>query len=61
MVHEVNISFMRFYFILVLAFLISCDENKKGSDDFKKQSDIPTTGQSIDKKISPGKKVSDYY
>ena len=61
MVHKVHISFMRFCFILVLALLIGCDENKKGSDGYKKQSDIPTTGQSIDKKSSPGKKVSDYY
>ena len=51
---------MRFFFIIALAFLVSCGE-EKGIDGYKKQSDIPLTGQSIEKKISPEKKVSDYY
>tara|TARA_B100000029_G_C17232104_1_gene835752 strand:- start:374 stop:559 length:186 start_codon:yes stop_codon:yes gene_type:complete len=61
MLYKAHKSFMKFYFILVLALLVGCGEDKKGSDGYKKQSDIPATGQSIDKKSSPGKKVSDYY
>ena len=42
-------------------FLISCsDENQKKSN-YKKKTDIPLTGQSIDKKVNPSKKVSDFY
>ena len=42
--------------------LISCsDENQNKSNNFKKQTDIPLTGQSIEKKVNPSKKVSDFY
>ena len=56
----VNKSLINFFLIIALVFFPSCGE-EKGSDGYKKQSDIPVTWQSIEKKNSPGKKVSDYY
>ena len=42
-------------------FLISCSDENQNKNNYKKKIDIPLTGQSIDKKIDPSKKVSDFY
>ena len=42
-------------------FLISCSNENKIKSNYKKKTDIPLTGQSIDKKVNPSKKVSDFY
>ena len=48
--------------ITVFSFLlISCSDENQNKSNYKKQTDIPLTGQSIDKKVSPSKKVSDFY
>tara|TARA_Y100001935_G_C17072238_1_gene392148 strand:- start:311 stop:484 length:174 start_codon:yes stop_codon:yes gene_type:complete len=48
--------------IAVLSFsLISCSDENQNKNSYKKKTDIPLTGQSIDKKIDPSKKVSDFY
>ena len=41
--------------------LISCSDENQNKSNYKKKTDIPLTGQSIDKKINPSKKVSDFY
>ena len=41
--------------------LISCSDENQNKSNYKKQTDIPLTGQSIDKKVNPSKKVSDFY
>ena len=48
--------------IIVFSFLIvSCSDEKQNKSNYKKKTDIPLTGQSIDKKAAPNKKVSDFY
>ena len=48
--------------IIVFSFLIiSCSDEKQNKSNYKKKTDIPLTGQSIDKKAEPNKKVSDFY
>ena len=42
-------------------FLISCSDEKQNKSNYKKNTDIPLTGQSFDKKNNPSKKVSDFY
>ena len=42
-------------------FLISCSDENQNKNNYKKKTDIPLTGQSIDKKVNPSKKVSDFY
>ena len=42
-------------------FLISCSDESENKSNYKKKTDIPLTGQSIDKKVNPSKKVSDFY
>ena len=42
-------------------FLISCSDENQNKSDYKKQTDVPLTGQSINKKTNPSKKVSDFY
>ena len=42
-------------------FLISCSDENQNKSNYKKKTDIPLTGQSIDKKVNPSKKVSDFY
>ena len=42
-------------------FLISCSDENHNKRNYKKQTDIPLTGQSIEKKVNPSKKVSDFY
>ena len=49
---------------IIIAFsfiLIGCSDENQNKSNYKKQIDIPFTGQSIDKKTNPGKKVSDFY
>ena len=41
--------------------LISCSDENQNKSNYKKQTDIPLTGQSIEKKINPSKKVGDFY
>ena len=48
--------------MIVFSFiLIGCSDENQNKSNYKKKTDIPMTGQSIDKKASPGKKVSDFY
>ena len=48
--------------ISVFSFLlISCSDESQNKSNYKKKTDIPLTGQSIDKKVNPSKKVSDFY
>ena len=47
--------------IIISSALISCGDEKKKNNNFKKQTNIPMTGQSIDKKSKPANKVSDFY
>ena len=42
-------------------FLISCSDESQNKSNYKKKTGIPLTGQSIDKKVNPSKKVSDFY
>ena len=42
-------------------FLINCSDENQNKSNFKKQTDIPLTGQSIEKKVNPSKKVGDFY
>ena len=41
--------------------LISCSDENQNKSNYKKQTDIPLTGQSIEKKVNPSKKVGDFY
>ena len=41
--------------------LIGCSDENQNKSDYKKQTDVPLTGQSINKKTNPSKKVSDFY
>ena len=41
--------------------LISCSDENQNKSNYKKKTDIPLTGQSIEKKINPSKKVGDFY
>ena len=41
--------------------LIGCSDENQNKSNFKKQTDIPLTGQSIEKKVNPSKKVGDFY
>ena len=52
---------MKIYIFIIVILLVSCGEDKKDNNGYKKQSDIPSTVQSIDKKSSPGNKITDYY
>ncbi len=49
--------------IIIAIIFTSCGEDKEnnGKSNYKKQSDVPYTGKSIDKKGTPGNKVGDYY
>ena len=51
---------MKFIIIIALV-LVGCGEEKNKGNNFKKQSDLPTTGQSFNKKNTPANKVSDFY
>ena len=49
---------------IIIAFsfiLISCSDENQNKSGYKKQTDIPLTGQSIEKKTNPSKKASDFY
>ena len=48
--------------VIVFSFiLIGCSDENQNKSNYKKKNDIPLTGQSIDKKANPSKKVSDFY
>ena len=48
--------------IIVFSFiLIGCSDENQNKSNYKKKTNIPFTGQSIDKKSNPSKKVSDFY
>ena len=48
--------------IIVFSFiLIGCSDENQNKSNYKKKTDMPLTGQSIDKKTNPNKKVSDFY
>ena len=42
-------------------FLISCSDENQNKSNYKKNTKMPLTGQSINKKVDPSKKVSDFY
>ena len=42
-------------------FLTNCSDENQNKSNYKKKTDIPITGQSIDKKTDPSKKISDFY
>ena len=41
--------------------LMGCSDENQNKTNYKKKTNIPLTGQSIDKKTNPSKKVSDFY
>ena len=47
--------------IIITLFLSSCSEEKNKSNNYKKQSDLPSTGKSFNKKGNMGNKVGDFY
>ncbi len=50
--------------IIVFSFIfifIGCSDENQNKSNYKKKTDIPITGQSLDKKANPSKKVSDFY
>ena len=48
--------------IIVFSFiLVGCSDENQNKSNYKKNTDIPLTGQSIDKKANPSKTVSDFY
>ena len=48
--------------MIVFSFiLIGCSDENQNKSNYKKKTDIPLTGQSIDKKANPSKKVNDFY
>ena len=48
--------------VIVFSFiLICCSDENQNKSNYKKKTDIPLTGQSIDKKANPSKKVNDFY
>lgn len=48
--------------LIVFSFiLVGCSDENQNKSNYKKKTDIPLTGQSIDKKANPSKKVSDFY
>ena len=48
--------------IIVFSFiLIGCSDENQNKSNYKKNTDLPLTGKSIDKKANPSKKVSDFY
>ena len=48
--------------IIVFSFiLMGCSDENQNKTNYKKKTNIPLTGQSIDKKANPSKKVSDFY
>ena len=48
--------------LIVFSFiLMGCSDENQNKTNYKKKTNIPLTGQSIDKKANPSKKVSDFY
>ena len=52
---------MKYLIIFLFFFCVTCSENNKKNNNYKKQSDLPVTGNSLKKKSSPSEKISDYY
>ena len=54
---------MKKILIIFVIIFVGCGEDKKKDyrSNYKKQSDIPITGTSIDKKNNPKGNVGDYY
>ena len=49
---------------IIIAFsfiLIGCSDENQNKSGYKKQTDLPLTGQSINKKTNHSKKLSDFY
>ncbi len=59
--NNMNIKNLIKILIIYSFFLISCSDEKQNKSNYKKNTDIPLTGQSFDKKNNPSKKVSDFY
>lgn len=51
---------VKYLIIIFIVFSVGCNE-KKQNDNYKKQSDIPSTGKSINKKNTPASKTMDFY
>ena len=48
--------------VILFSFIfIGCGDENQNKSNYKKKTDIPLTGQSLDKKANPSKKVSDFY
>ena len=52
---------MKYFLFISLMLLIGCGEDEKKNGVYKKESNIPITGKSFNKKSSPTNKISDYY
>ena len=52
---------IKIYILTAIITLVSCSDEKENKHNYKKQSNIPATGLSLDKKGSPEKKIGDYY
>tara|TARA_B100001094_G_C17842617_1_gene628714 strand:- start:537 stop:698 length:162 start_codon:yes stop_codon:yes gene_type:complete len=50
----------KYLIIIFIVFSVGCNE-KKQNNNYKKQSDIPSTGKSINKKNIPASKTMDFY
>ncbi|MDA9558811.1 hypothetical protein N9R86_02430 [Alphaproteobacteria bacterium] len=51
---------MKYLIIILIIFSVGCKEKKK-NNSYIKQSDMPSTGQSINKKNTPANKTMDFY
>ena len=58
---NITINSINFIITITMLIFISCSDDNESKSSYKKKTDIPITGQSIDKKIKPNKKVSDFY
>ena len=51
---------VKYLIIIFIVCSVGCNE-KKQNDNYKKQSDISSTGKSINKKNTPASKTMDFY
>ena len=56
-----NIANLIKIIITLSFFLVSCSDDNEKKNNYQKKTNIPLTGQSIDKKADPSKKVNDFY
>ena len=47
--------------LIIIVTLCNCSENNNNNSGYKKQSDLPVTGNQIKKKDSKSGLISDYY